>query len=187
MRPKFIALYSDRPQSGKSTVAQWLVDNRGFIRVPFGEPLKLMCRPLFESLGYGPQEIHKFENGDKKNIIFECDKTVRHIYQSLGTEWGRKLIHPDLWVKAWGHMMLTKILQGGESVKGVVADDCRFLNEWDYVHGIGGQLIEIKRDDAPLPPMHASEGNLRGMAEVIINNRGSVGMLLAQLREIFPE
>ena len=55
-----------------------------------------------------------------------CGKTPRQAMQLLGTEWGRDLISPDFWVSAWS-AAVDRALTGGAI--GIVADDCRFLNE----------------------------------------------------------
>ena len=67
--PRVVAIYSPCMQSGKSHVANWLVRERGFVRLPFALLLKEMCRPLFQALGYSAREIELFENGDKTQTV----------------------------------------------------------------------------------------------------------------------
>jgi hypothetical protein len=67
-----------------------LVNHRGFARVRFAGPLKAMMA----ALGCTNAEI----DGDRKEV--PCDllggKSPRWAMQTLGTEWGRKLIGDDL-------------------------------------------------------------------------------------------
>lgn len=43
----------------------------------------------------------KYKNTNKQSVSFEIVKTSpRILLQSLGTEWGRKMIHPDIWVNS---------------------------------------------------------------------------------------
>ncbi len=185
MQPTIIALYSGAPRMGKSTVANWLIRERGFVRVPFAQPLKHMCRPLFEALGYGPSEISLFENGDKTKEIQDTGKTVRRIYQSLGTEWGRKLIHPDLWVRAWTHTVLSEMVKGTTKI---VADDCRYLNEANAVERMGGTIYEVFRQVVTEQKVmqHSSESQLDEYEYTIIPNVGSLNDTHALLSKMFP-
>ena len=52
--------------------------------------------------------------------------------QTLGTEWGRECIGPEVWVDVW-KSNVQKWLDGGLNV---VVDDMRFPNEWDAVKAL---------------------------------------------------
>ena len=96
----------------------------------FAEPLKAMLGHL------GLTDRHT--DGDLKEA--PCDllggKTPRWAMQTLGTEWGRNLIYPELWFDAW-----RRTLPGGN----VVVDDCRFPNEADAIRALGGVIVRIAR------------------------------------------
>ena len=98
-----------------------LVAKHGFVRVRFADPLKAMMRQL----GPGEREI----DGDLKEVPSAIlgGQTPRYAMQHLGTEWGRNLIHPDLWVMAWK--------ERAKQCERVVADDCRFPNEVQNIYG----------------------------------------------------
>jgi hypothetical protein len=158
--PKIIAICSPRPQCGKSTVCRIIQDELGYKRIPFAEPLKLMCRPLFKALGYDDARIARFENGDKTDLVI--GRTVRHWYQTLGTEWGRDCIDKDLWTLAWRGAVRTAFEEGWP---GVVADDIRFSNELAAVDKEKGRLWRVTRQAAPdLESYHSSEGQLNHVA-----------------------
>jgi hypothetical protein len=70
--------------------------------------------------------------------------------QTLGTEWGRDLIGPDLWVRAW-----KAALPAGD----VTVDDCRFPNEVVAVEAEGGIVVRIERGVAAVAASHVSESN----------------------------
>jgi hypothetical protein len=72
-----------------------------------------------------------------------CGATPRHAMQALGSEWGRNLIHPDLWVTLWRE----KAYQSKAPL--IVADDVRFANEAATVLALGGTLLRVRRHDAP--------------------------------------
>jgi hypothetical protein len=118
--------------SGKSAVAKHLVTKYGFFRMRFAENLKAMLKV---GLGLSDEQI----DGDLKMVPLPefggC--TPRHIMQTLGTDWGRRLIHSDVWVSAW-----RKKLPGTGLV---VVDDVRFPNEAAAIKSEGGFLWRIDR------------------------------------------
>lgn len=162
--------------SGKSTAAAHLVNRRGFTRVRFAGPLKAMMA----ALGCTPEEI----DGSKKEL--PCDllggKTPRHAMQTIGTEWGRDLISPDLWIRAW-QAALAKV----PADVPVVVDDCRFPNEADAVIAAGGLVVRIERPGAGTASVHASEGYQLRAARTLHNTldernlREQVDITLADL------
>lgn len=144
--------------AGKSTAAMHLVKSRGFERVRFAGPLKAMLA----ALGLTPAEI----DGDRKEL--PCDllggKTPRWAMQTIGTEWGRNLIAPDLWIRAW-KVAVDRLPTGVP----VVVDDCRFPNEADAVRAAGGVIVRIDRPGAGIASVHESEQHQIAMARILHN------------------
>jgi len=68
--------------------------------------------------------------------------------QTIGTEWGRNMIHPDIWVRAWEQSL--------PEDADVVVDDVRFPNEVAAIRRLGGDVIRICRDGHE-PGEHISE------------------------------
>lgn len=160
-----IGLYSPVPQSGKSTVAEILKNRFGFEQRPFAGPLKRLVVDLLWSAGFDPERIGQLMTRDKEAPIPELgDKSFRYLMQTIGTDWGRKLIDKDLWVKL--------ILNAPQRADLVVIEDVRFPNEYDAVLADGGQMWRIERPGASLPNDHPSEGLLedREFDEVIVND-----------------
>jgi hypothetical protein len=120
--------------AGKSTAAAHLTQHRGFTRVRFAGPLKAMMA----ALGLSEREV----DGDLKETPCEllCGRTPRQAMQWLGTEFGRNLIGPDIWIRAWQAAL--------PATGNVVVDDCRFPNERDAVRAAGGILVRIERPGA---------------------------------------
>ena len=137
LEPRTLIAFTGLAGSGKSTAAQHLVKNHGFQRLRFAGPLKDMMR----ALGLTEAEIE----GDRKEM--PCDllggKTPRYAMQTIGTEWGRDLISPDLWIRAF-NAALAKVPAGVP----IVVDDCRFPNEADAITAAGGVLVRIVRPGA---------------------------------------
>lgn len=166
-----IGLYSPAPGCGKTAVARTLQEY-GFGRVPFAGPLKRMACEFLITLGYSDYEAERLVWSDKEAEIPELGVTVRHILQTLGTEWGRTCIHPSLWIYAWA--------KNCNTYPKVVVDDVRFENEAVEIKSRGGQVWLILRPDVEYVTAHVSEGSLASFPfDAVIENDGS----LADLRE----
>jgi hypothetical protein len=98
-------------------------------------------KDMLKSLGL----THEHLEGNLKERPCELlgGHTPRHAMQTLGTEWGRNLIVPDLWVRAWTYKVQTLLSQGVS----VVCDDCRFDNEVQAVQNLGGVVCHISRGE----------------------------------------
>lgn len=165
MQPTIIGLYSSVPRSGKSTVARHLALQYDYEVLPFAQPLRAMLTPLLEALGLSEHQIGYHLHQDKSAIIPALGCNARHLMQTLGTDWGRQLVAPDLWVKAWAAQAVT--------APRVVADDLRFPNEARALQAVGGQVWKVWRPGAELDCPHASEGQLDswdGFDRLIVND-----------------
>lgn len=153
---KVIAICGRRT-SGKTTAAKYIVEQHRYMRMRFADRLKRMLR---DGLGI-PEE---YIDGYKKNEPCEelCGQTARHAMMMLGTEWGRDLIHPDIWVRALYRDM--KQLINYKGCRRFVIDDLRFLSEEVWLRSLSVQsdlpievsIIKIIRDGVEISD-HQSE------------------------------
>lgn len=166
--PRMIIGLSGRIGCGKSTVAEHLASAHGYHRHRMAGPLKAMMR----CLGLDDRHIE----GELKEV--PCDilggATPRQAMQTIGTEWGRNMIHPDLWTRAWTATL--------PAVGDVVCEDVRFQNEADAVREAGGVVIRIERDNAP-GSAHASENSLPE-PDFVLSNDADVRSLLDKVEQI---
>lgn len=169
--------------SGKTTVAQYIVDKRGGVRRPFAGPLKVMLQTFLEDQGAGFSTAFRMVSGDLKEqpTDYLGGRTPRQAMQMLGTEWGRGL-SPTLWVDAWRNGIERASLQA--SADGVpaliVVDDVRFPNEVEAIRQLGGIIIRIDRPGAGLEGAagrHASETEDLGEPDTFIRNNGTIEQL----------
>ena len=174
---KLIGLYSSAPRSGKSTAAEYL-EQQGYVIVPFAETLKEMLVPMLEALGYDRQGALYLTHQAKQVVVGDAGVSVRHMLQTLGTEWGRACIHPEIWLRCWRKRI--------DKYDAVVADDVRFPNEANLIKLLGGEMWRIDRPDVPREHGHASEGSLDGYDRFdrFITNDGTIDDLISKLREI---
>lgn len=141
--------------SGKDTAGQVFVDH-GWKKISFAEPLKAMMRTLLEMRGATPKTIYRMLEGDLKEAgsTLLLGNTARHAMQTLGTEWGRDLIDPDLWIDTFNRRA-HNILAAGD---GVVVTDVRFPNEVEAIRKLGGKVFRVNRGSAhESESLHPSE------------------------------
>jgi len=166
---KLIGLYSPAPQSGKTMVAGVLSDY-GHVIIPFAGTLKDMVVPMLGALGYSYPRAWEMLLRDKDAIVPEIGVSVRHMLQTLGTEYGRQCLHPDVWLICWRKQ--------AERHAKVVADDVRFTNEAALIREMGGEMWMVRRPGVERNTGHASEGGLDGFDfDRVIENDGTLDEL----------
>lgn len=157
-------------KSGKTTVADYLVKEFGYKRIKFADPIKDMLR----AIGLTYQEIE----GDRKEDSCKLlgGKSPRFAMQSLGTEWGRQMVSPTIWVDIWEH----RVLEARRSQTPVVADDLRFPNELDVLQRLGGLSIAITREGNTPVNDHISE-RIELSTDASVRNDRTVGDLISRI------
>mgnify|MGYP005989299519 FL=1 len=156
--------------SGKTTVGDMLV-SAGWHRVKFAGPLKAMCR----AMGMTEDMIE----GDLKEAPIDWlgGKTPRYVMQTLGTEWGRDLIDPDLWVRLARREIISHLERG----RNVVVDDLRFDNEHKVILDLDGAVLRLEGRGGI--GKHRSEQTLP--AHIIFENTGTPDNLREFVEFIF--
>jgi hypothetical protein len=145
--PIVIGIAASRAGSGKTTVAQALVNNAGFVRLPLAEPLKRICGVILHEAGVSRFDAKRFLYHERNIVIPEIGVTGRHLLQTLGTDWGRRCISPHLWTTIWKQSLMQlrhAANDGGRDLR-VVVDDVRFPGEADLIRGLGGFMWMVKR------------------------------------------
>ena len=172
-----IGLYSPAAQSGKTTVAQYLQE-RGYCRLPFAQPMRDMLSVMLSDLGYSEDLITHHLHVDKEALVPELGVSVRHLLRTLGTEWGRDCVSPSVWLDVW--------LSKARRKSFVVVDDVRFTNEAELIRLLGGEVWRITRPGVVRTTEHASEGGLDTWSEFTcdIVNSGSISDLLNGLPKV---
>ena len=171
--PKLIGLYSPAPQSGKTCVAG-IISEQGYTIVPFAATLKDMIVPMIVALGYDYPRAWELVISDKNYVLPEIGVSARHMLQTLGTEYGRQCLHPDVWLKCWQ--------KKAERFSAVVADDIRFPNEADLIRSMGGEMWLVRRFDVQRTTDHSSEGSLDHYGfDRVIENDGTLDELRSKV------
>jgi len=145
-----IIAFTGKKNSGKSTAANYLVEHHNFELIQFKAVLVDMVR----AMGLTEAEI----NGHLKEVpcALLCGQTPRHAMQTIGTEWGRDIIHADIWTNIWESR--------AREFDNVVVDDCRFINEAEVVEKLGGVIVRVERDqEETAGATHASETEMNNI------------------------
>jgi hypothetical protein len=137
--------------SGKSTVARMLRDHHGFAELSFASYLREFIAWLCD------QDSETLEQIKEDPHPLLCGKSPRYAMQTLGTEWGRNLIGPDLWVNLLAHEL--DIIPASYRQPGYVISDVRFANEAEFIRD-RGTLWHLTRPGYGLTG-HASESGVQ--------------------------
>ena len=131
--------------SGKSTASQFLVKEYGYEEVSFAATLKRM-------LAAGGM-AEPFDRDLKEAKVEGFDFTWRKAAQTLGDEWGRQCLDPDIWVK----LSMQNLKPDGK----YVFSDVRYDNEQFSILQAGGQMVFLSGREVDLGESanHASENS----------------------------
>ena len=133
--------------SGKGTAGD-ILSEMGYAKESFAKGVKDTASVMFgwdrKLLEGDTEESRKWrETPDKYwSFKFGRDFTPREALQKMGTEVGRDVFHKDFWVFELENRLMFHDTP-------VVVTDVRFPNEIDWIHSIGGKVIEIQRDKNP--------------------------------------
>jgi hypothetical protein len=142
---------------GKSFAAKHLVDCHEYVVHKMAGPLKAMLR----AAGLDDRHIEGELKETPCHIL--AGRTPRYAMQTLGTEWGRDVMHPDLWVRLWKNSL---------PPCNVTCDDVRYANEAAMIRSLGGVVVEIRREGVGTHGAHASERFDGIVADRVIYNPG---------------
>lgn len=171
-----IIALAGRARSGKSTAAELLL-RMGAAKYAYGfaDPIRAMLKA-----GLGIDLDNPYWAMRKEDPMPEFGgHSPRSLMQSLGTEWGRDLVDPHLWLTLAGRALQ----QRGP---GMVIADCRFDNEAEWVRTQGGVVLHIERGKAPPVRAHASEAGVQQLpGDLRVFNESTIDSLHVGLAKLF--
>jgi dephospho-CoA kinase len=158
---KNIILVSGKKFTGKDTVANYLCNKYGYVKMSFADDLKQKAVEVARLFG-ASVELEDFYNQDKKNDLVDfpfndgtC--TIRKYLQNFGTEFVRNTISADYWV-----LKVADSIANSEHAKFVIPD-IRFPNEIETLKEIFKDetvnIIRVERVTG-FNDTHASETSL---------------------------
>lgn len=173
-------------QSGKDTVGKYLVENYGFIRYAFADPIREVCKVVFD-----------WTDEDMKERKEEVDEywgiSPRQAMQWIGTEAFQYYLPKDyplfnntigrtIWVK--------KFIKWHERIqhRKVVITDMRFHHElFTLQESLGNDVksIRVIRDSIEPNDPHASEQDIPDLCvDYEVENNDTIEMLHEEIKEL---
>ena len=175
-----------RLRAGKDCIADYLVAERGFVKIGMSDALHeamLALDPIVD-VGplYGDIEFERYSDVVAQVGYVEAKKNpeVRRLLQRLGTEVGRAMIGENVRVDITARK-IERLLAEGHSV---ALSGVRFENELRMIHSFAGRTVWVERTSLnPTPEaVHASEVSLGPQDfDLTIVNDGSLADLYARV------
>lgn len=129
-------------RSGKDTLANGLSMALGVPRESFAGPLREFVARITG------MTLAQLEFDKELALDWLDGVTPRSMMQTVGTEWGRQMVHPDLWVRS----LLARI-----PPQGAIISDVRFDNEASAILDRGGMVLRVLRPGLATGDAHISE------------------------------
>jgi hypothetical protein len=166
--------------AGKDTAADHLVEQFGFKKRAFADPIKEAVTHLFH---LGPEQLV----GDNKEVIDDRHgMSPRQMLQRVGTDMFRGMMRDTFWVDHFEHWYVHACVAHSD----LVVPDIRFQNEVDLIKRLGGTVVRIDRckqdqgrhteDDH-----HVSETGVRLLTgiDAVIQNDSTIEALQCRLEK----
>jgi len=181
MKSSLLIGITGKARSGKDTFAEMLEreldEALGVLSLTsvasFADPIKDML--------YGGLDLE-----DKDPEAEEVyGKSYRYLAQALGTEWGREMIDPDIWVRAFH-------AQYKDDTNPIILTDVRFENEARFIRDRVGVIVHMERPDQEIiaESGHKSEAGLKRFFDArdfIISNHAGLEELSAEAKALAAE
>jgi len=135
---------------GKGTTADILVKKHGFIKESFANSVKDAVSVIFgwdrDMMEGATPESRKWREEEDPwwSAQFGTPMSPRLALQLMGTEAGRDVFHPDLWIIALHRRILNN------PIKNYVIADVRFPNEIKAIRSSGGKVYRVQRGPLPI-------------------------------------
>lgn len=162
---------------GKDTAADYLCTQWRLTRYALANPIRRGLVSMLADFGVTEELLESREK--KEQVIEALSKSPRELMQTLGTEWGRELVHPRLWLMAADRMVE---YWNRRRILALVITDVRFKDEAEWVRAHGGEVWHITRQGTGNVNAHVSENGLpEHLIDLIIPNDGTIDDLTLQL------
>jgi len=132
---------------GKDTVADYLVQHYGFVKLSYASALKDVVSIVF---GWDRQMLE----GDtpasrawREQVDEYWNISPRQGLQKVGTDLFRQHLDPSIWIKCL-HKKIVAILQSNPQAR-IVVTDCRFENEIRMIKEMQGTILHVRRFPEP--------------------------------------
>lgn len=203
MTGRLIAIASERPQVGKSTLAGLLEENLSGVRCSFAGDLREALSYMFPKVDrHWLKTLMTSSAKDMPDAAFSCSNLAHGGYRlwlsqagedmtaSRSLRWhllmyGTKYVRGHLGdTNRWRDSLLTSATEARLSGKDVIVDDLRFRNELEAVVEFGGHVIFLTSDLEGVGTGGVGEGRItiEDAHYSVTNWKGNPEAMLYQLR-----
>tara|TARA_B100000029_G_scaffold463771_1_gene497295 strand:- start:64 stop:711 length:648 start_codon:yes stop_codon:yes gene_type:complete len=178
---------------GKDTFAEYLINNCGFVRYAFADPIKDIARILFN---FSEEQLY---GNKKEDIDIRYGISPRQFFQKMGTEIMqydiykhlpglRETVPPrEMWVVIFREWYKKQLEIDGNV--NVVISDVRFFHELRCIKELGGMIVKIIRPSVEIKDEeHQSEIETQQIPDTdidkIIINDSSIENFHHKIKEI---
>jgi hypothetical protein len=139
-------------QTGKDTIANYLVENYGYKKISFADPIREALYRLNPKVAIADMvgvPLRAVVDGlGWENVKVESEDT-RELLQRMGTEVGRDMFGEDFWVN--------QAMQKAQHYDNVVFADVRFENEINAILAASGDVWRVLKPGVSAVNRHVSE------------------------------
>jgi hypothetical protein len=157
-------------QTGKDTVANYLINNYGYKRVAFADPIRrslYLLNPLISVSEFNSVHLQRAVDGLGWEEVKRTSPEARRLLQVMGTEVGREMFGDDFWV--------SQAMRGVSKFDKIVFTDVRYPNEYKAIKLQEGRILRVTKPSVIAVNNHSSESALDGHGfDGIIVNDGSI-------------
>jgi hypothetical protein len=139
-------------QTGKDTIADYLVKNYGFTRVAFADPIReavYRLNPKISIVDMRDVPLATAVDGLGWEAVKVESSDARWLLQRMGTEVGREMFGENFWVD--------QAMKKASKYDKVVITDVRYPNELEAILRHSGTAWRVIKDDVGAVNRHASE------------------------------
>lgn len=161
--------------TGKDTVGSYLMENEGFTKYAFNNPVKQICQTLFS---LSDEQLNNRILKETKDSRW--DISPRDMMQRIDNDFGqfalfklfpelkKKIKYREMWITLFSEWLLNN------QDKHVVVTDVRFKHEAAFIKESGGINIRLNRLNRlnplnPLNDQHISDLELRNIPEELVD------------------
>jgi len=167
---------SGKARAGKDTVAAILVEDYGFTKLAFADVIKAAVYTLDPIISLSGLRLQHLVDSNGWEAAKEFPE-VRRLLQVFGSEVGRDMIDPQIWIEITMH--------GIKASANVVISDVRFKNEAEEIKYQGGQVWRITRAINDTIDFHRSETELDSWNfDQYVPNNGTLEDLREEVRQV---
>lgn len=205
---KLIGIVAQK-RAGKDTIADFLINNNGFQKYSFADPIKYGAIAMF---GFTKEQMWGSAE-DKETVDPRWGISPRRMLQLMGTELfqfdiqkhlkeGEFTVGRSVWVERfkmwykeekdkaikWFLTAKTAGIVNGNPEFNVVIADVRFPHEADAIREMGGEIWRVERPSLKQEDTHASEKEQESIvANYTIINDGTLEELYSKVKNILKE